>query len=451
MQEISGRRNYNGFNYKDYLKTKSIYGIVKSNNIKLLTKNNVNRIYKYSINIRDKIREKIKLNFTKEHASVLIALLIGDKSELEEDIANSFKTSGLSHVLAISGLHVSYIIIFINYLLSKLKISKKISSIFIIVFLIIYMIITSFAPSIVRASIMGIIILASNIFYRKPDFWTSISISFLTITIFNPFSILSTGLILSYVATISIVIFSKKISKSKNKIKQIAITSVSAQILLMPISINLFSVISIYFIIANVLITPILAIIITLGFILVITFFISNNICNPISYILDYILKAFILIPKYISNLPFAKIYISKLNSVNFILYYLIIFVLVFLKSCKLKQQNKVNLRRYEKNFLKNKTYKKILILFLVILISTNFIFKIYEVTDKTLKIYFIDVSQGDSTLIITPNKQSILIDGGDFNKDILLPYLLSRNIKKLDYIIISHFDSDHVRPGCLV
>ena len=149
MQEISGRRNYNGFNYKDYLKTKSIYGIVKSNNIKLLTKNNVNRIYKYSINIRDKIREKIKLNFTKEHASVLIALLIGDKSELEEDIANSFKTSSLSHVLAISGLHVSYIIIFINYLLSKLKISKKISSIFIIVFLIIYMIITSFAPSIV--------------------------------------------------------------------------------------------------------------------------------------------------------------------------------------------------------------------------------------------------------------------------------------------------------------
>ena len=219
----------------------------------------------------------------------------------------------------------------------------------------------------------------------------------------------------------------------------------------MPISINLFSVISIYFIIANVLITPILAIIITLGFILVITFFISNSICNPISYILDYILKAFILIPKYISNLPFSKIYISKLNSVNFILYYLIIFVLVFLKSCKLKQQNKVNLRRYEKNFLKNKTYKKILILFLVILISTNFIFKIYEVTDKTLKIYFIDVSQGDSTLIITPNKQSILIDGGDFNKDILLPYLLSRNIKKLDYIIISHFDSDHVRPGCLV
>ena len=74
----------------------------------------------------------------------------------------------------------------------------------------------------------------------------------------------------------------------------------------------------------------------------------------------------------------------------------------------------------------------------------------------KDLKVYFIDVSQGDSTLIITPRNKKILIDGGGnreedvFNvgEKILIPYLLNRKINKIDYMVISHFDSDHVRAG---
>ena len=70
------------------------------------------------------------------------------------------------------------------------------------------------------------------------------------------------------------------------------------------------------------------------------------------------------------------------------------------------------------------------------------------------LEIYFIDVGQGDSTLIVTPNDKTILIDGGgsttyDVGKNILIPYLLDRKIKKLDYVIVSHFDEDHVRSEC--
>ena len=69
------------------------------------------------------------------------------------------------------------------------------------------------------------------------------------------------------------------------------------------------------------------------------------------------------------------------------------------------------------------------------------------------MKIYFINVGQGDSTLIVIPNDKKVLIDGGgsenyDVGKNTLIPYLLDRKIQKLDYIIISHFDQDHVRPG---
>ena len=83
-------------------------------------------------------------------------------------------------------------------------------------------------------------------------------------------------------------------------------------------------------------------------------------------------------------------------------------------------------------------------------------VFQIIKVIPSDLKIYFIDVGQGDSCLIVTPKHKTILIDGGgnldndvyDVGKNTVIPYLLDRGITKLDYIIISHFDSDHVRTG---
>ena len=95
---------------------------------------------------------------------------------------------------------------------------------------------------------------------------------------------------------------------------------------------------------------------------------------------------------------------------------------------------------RYYQN--RNKVLSTILIIF-YILFTLNFI-------PKNLKIYFIDVGQGDSCLIVTPHNKKILIDGGgnenyDIGKNTLIPYLLARRIKRIDYIIISHFDTDHV------
>ncbi len=83
--------------------------------------------------------------------------------------------------------------------------------------------------------------------------------------------------------------------------------------------------------------------------------------------------------------------------------------------------------------------------------------FQIIKILPTNLKIYFIDVGQGDSTLIVTPKHKKILIDGGgsensesyDVGKNTLIPYLLDRGIKEIDYIFISHFDSDHVRTDC--
>lgn len=88
----------------------------------------------------------------------------------------------------------------------------------------------------------------------------------------------------------------------------------------------------------------------------------------------------------------------------------------------------------------------KIIICLLIVLILINFIIYIFP---QKLRIFFIDVGQGDSTLIITPDKKTVLIDGGgsdsfDVGEKVLLPYLLDRRILKIDYVLISHFDTDH-------
>ena len=150
--------------------------------------------------------------------------------------------------------------------------------------------------------------------------------------------------------------------------------------------------------------------------------------------------------------MPLTKIYVSTPQIYILVVYYFLIFILNYL----FKIYNLTNLNAFQKrikNLIQVFKYKiiqnkrmlrKILILFIVLLFILN-------VIPKNLKIYFIDIGQGDGTLIITPNNKKILIDGGgsessefDVGKSTLLPYLLARKVKKLDYVIISHFDQDH-------
>lgn len=173
--------------------------------------------------------------------------------------------------------------------------------------------------------------------------------------------------------------------------------------------------------------TPILGAVIILGFISLAIPFLPSfyyNILNLMLYIL-------IQIARLCSFLPFSNIKIITPDIFLVIMYYLII--MIFLNYHKLKKYIK----------------KKIILIFLlaIVLIQSYIL-----IVPSDLKIYFIDVGQGDSTLIVTPNKKTILIDGGgsesknfDVGNDVLIPYLLDRKIYKLDYILISHFDTDHV------
>lgn len=420
-------RNYKGYNYKQYLKTKKIIGTVELGKVKILKSSNGSFIH----NIQKYIRDTINGTLTDEEGNLLLAILLGDKDKLSEDIQESFKTSNLSHMLAVSGAHVSYIILGLTYVLQNSIIGKKNGKIVCIIFLLAFMAITNFTPSVTRACIMAILTLFSSIIYRKSDVYTNISVAALITLIFNPYSLLDLGFQLSYGGTIGIIIFIKRIQEKKsnskvvNYIKQMALVSIYANIIIIPIMMYHFNTVSFTFIISNIMASPILGIIVITGFLFIITSITVKPLTSLIAIFIKPILSILIKISQICSKLPFSNILVVTPYMFNVISYYAII-----LYCIKSKKNNKC----------------KIIICLLIVLILINFIIYIFP---QKLRIFFIDVGQGDSTLIITPDKKTVLIDGGgsdsfDVGEKVLLPYLLDRRILKVDYVLISHFDTDH-------
>ena len=441
-------RNYKGFDYSQYLKTLNIYGTIKVEESKIINKNQLSPILISINNIKEKMIDNANRNMPKRTANLLLGILIGERDNIQEDIIESFRTANLSHILAVSGAHTSYIILGITYLISKSKTPKRIGYIITIINLLIFIIITGASYSVVRACIMAIVVIGAKICYIKENFFTSICISLIIILIQNPFAINDIGLKLSFMGTAGIVIFNKSITnffiklKIKQKIAEALSVTFSAQLMIMPITILNFNTISLTFFISNILASPLLGIIIIFGFI---SIFISS-ILNPISKILFLILHIFlellILVSKVTEKIPGSSILVKTPNILFAIVYYILILLFNYFFVIK---QNPT--RRFHKKIIKiitikniKNAFKVIAVVFLIILLLT----RIVRIINPTLKIYFIDVGQGDSTLIVTPKNKKILIDGGEGKTNVLFQYLLDRRINKIDYIIISHFDSDH-------
>ena len=436
-------RNERGFNYKEYLKTLEIYGTVEINHYKVIKKGRINKLILYTARLKEILKSNIsKVIKKEENKNLLIAMILGDTEDLSEELKTDFLNSNLYHILSVSGGQVSNIIIGITILFRLLKIHKKIMDALCIVILIEFMFLTGLTPSIIRACIMCIINLISGLIIRRYDIANSLGISLLIILINNPFAINSLSVLLSYFGFLGIIVLGSFTIKEVNKVIKnnilryifnIVISSVAAQIFIFPIILYVFGTISLTFIFSNLLIIPLSTIITIIGLFIMI--------CPlPIFGFVEPLIELTINIVGFFSNIGISKIYCIIPNIKEIIIYYVMSIYLYYM------------LRRdyiYKiKHFFRK--YKKIIVLILVLSIGISFI---YKNIPKDLYINFIDVGQGDSTLITTQYNKKILIDGGgsefgstfDVGEKTLLPYLLKKKIHKVDCVIISHFDSDHV------
>lgn len=436
-------RNERGFNYKEYLKTLEIYGTVEINHYKVIKKGRINKLILYTARLKEILKSNISKVIKKaENKNLLIAMILGDTEDLSEELKTDFLNSNLYHILSVSGGQVSNIIIGITILFRLLKIHKKIMDVLCIVILIEFMFLTGLTPSIIRACIMCIISLISGLIIRRYDIANSLGISLLIILINNPFAINSLSVLLSYFGFLGIIVLGSFTIKEVNKviknnilryILNIVISSVAAQIFIFPIILYIFGTISLTFIFSNLLIIPLSTVITIIGLFIMICPLQIFGFVEPL-------IELTINIVGFFSNIGISKIYCIIPNIKEIITYYVMSLYLYYM----LRRDYIYKIMHFFRK------YKKIIVIILLLSIGTSYIYKNIQ---KDLYINFIDVGQGDSTLITTQFNKKILIDGGgsefgstfDVGEKTLLPYLLKKKIHKLDYVVISHFDSDHV------
>ncbi len=416
LETLANNTIPNTFNYKDYLYHKKINYILKIDRIKKV-KINKNILLKAKNYILKRI-ENTKYN------SYLYAFILGKSSYIDNESYRDYKINGVTHLFALSGLHVSLFSNIILFILNKLKLNEKVSFIITSIFLIFFSFIASFTPSILRATIFFILSSLNKIYYTfiKPK---NILILTFNILVFkSPFYIFDTGFILSFTITYFILLLNENITIRGN-IKSILIVSILSFLSSLPIIINLSYEINIIGFINNILFIPLVTNII-FPFSLIVV------IIPKLSYILFILTTIMETISKYSSNLLNITFYFEKLSKLEIIIYYIL---LIF-------------------SIKKNKKLLYFLFIFIIILyLKPNL--------DKNTYVYFIDVSQGDSALIVTKNNKSILIDTGgklsyktdewkqknkEFNlmTSSIIPFFKSIGLKKIDYLLITHGDADH-------
>lgn len=408
FQEPQKARNYKGFNYKQYLKTQKIYGTVKASSVKVLEKKRANKVMQFSNFVFLQIKDNIEKTYSQNISPIILGVMLGFTEQIDENVKQDFSTSNVSHVLAVSGMHISYIIVLITNSTQKI-LGKRKSKIIASIVLMAYMFITGFSVSVVRASIMGILSCMAFVVYRKSDTLNNISIAVLITLINNPYSIISVSFALTYGGTIGIIYFKTivekiiknikvrnrkwkyvflRIQRKCEKIIEVISVSISAQIVIAPIMILNFNSIGIGFLLTNLLLSIVIGIIVMGGFIQILVSFISIN--------AGFAFAKLVEIPTY------GLLLISKIDVGNFkvvtpdlyqvILYYLIIFIfrnlyfIFHLKNCNTSQKrikNTIYLIKYKlRPYFRRIAGGLMAVLFAVIIISK---------IPHDLEIYFID------------------------------------------------------------
>jgi competence protein ComEC len=310
-----------------------------------------------------------------------------------------FRDTGTMHILAVSGFNVSFVVFILFFILRAFYVNKKISALISIIFVVFFAAITGFSPSVVRASIMAVIVLLGIIIERDTDIFNSIAFSALLILLISPLDLFDVGFQLSYVATVGIVYFTPFImDKLKFLPKWLSGSigvSIGAQIFIIPLLINYFNRLSIVSIITNIFIIPIVGLITVLGFI---TFFLSFFL--PLARLLGFInwffLTLLVEIVRILSSIHYASVLVPSISFIQIILYYSVI----------------IYVRNYSVFLMK---WKILIIstLFITFFINSRDGFIHPKNSDGTLKITFLNLRGAYCQYVEFPDKTNMLIGGG--------------------------------------
>ena len=436
------QKNFGEFNYELYLARGKIFtylNIWQERNIWKIGEDNSNYLSSFSLSARDKIKEVTKQILPQPYNYLLIGMLLGEKGFIPPDLKEVFAEAGIMHILAVSGLHVGIIAFALAALLNMLRLPKKLKLFTLVLILLIYASITGYRPSVLRATIMFIMLIGGKLINRDRNLNISLFFAAFLILLLNPLTLYDAGFLLSFIVTFFIINLSPILQELYSKIivwiKTPLAISTAAWIGIFPLSAYYFNKVSIISIVSNIFIIPLTGIAVILGFV---TFFIGllsiplAGVIANINYLVLYLIT---LAAKSFSLLPFAFAYVAQPSIVMIVLYYLTVFFIIEIF--------------YKKNLSPETKKRAVFITLSVILLII--IVQVFYLPDN-LKVNFINVGEGDCILIEAPNKINILIDGGgtpqsnfDVGGKTVIPYLRRKGIDTINLLVLTHPHLDHL------
>ena len=399
LERIDSNTNFNLFNYKEYQNNNNIFYKLYINKYKKI--GSANDMF---LNIKNNIIKRI--NKLKSH-SYLRVFILGEKNEIDSNVLSKYKQCGIIHLFSISGMHISFLVDIFNKLFRKNNLKRDCFGIGFLLFY--YKLIESI--SLLRCIIHLLIKKVNLILDIKIDKKLLLFIELLIILIIKPNAIYNIGFYYSFIISSTLSIMSYKITKTKNNFLKTFYISFISFLVSLPLNLYSYSEINILSIINNMICVPFVSFIVFPLSVLTLIF-------TYLDKLLFYLILFFEQLTNILSNWNIILIF-HKPSIIVIIFYYISIFLLLYNK----------------------RIYLPILVI-LIIHYNYNFIFR-----EKYVMV--LDVSQGDSILYHNSNTNILVDTGGIYKRDIVdnitIPILKSLGIRKLDYLIITHGDFDHM------
>ena len=307
----------------------------------------------YFVELEDVKSTKIEDNFLEKYLQTIFnraeedysygikninrAILLGDNTRIKKDLKDKIRYIGLSHIFAMSGLHIGLVIAIFYFIFNKTIKNKKLIEVLLLISITLYYISVKESPSFTRAYIMAIVYLLGKLFYEKVDLGKTLFISAIVSSLINPTVIFSVSFQLSYGAMIAIIYifpYIRKINYKKLKILDYILFTITIQIFLMPITVYYFNTIQFLALISNLMLLPLASFYITINYVaLFLENFYLSFLLKPVIEILYKILIYFI---DFFSELPYLSVEYESKD----LIYIYIIFLVIIISYRNYKNNN---------------------------------------------------------------------------------------------------------------
>lgn len=440
--------NEGQFDKQAFEKTKRVLFTLKNTKIEVLD-GRYDKLSQTLFLCRRICGEKLGIVFEKEDAGILSAMLLGDKAELDEETKGWYQAGGISHVLAISGLHISMIGMAIYRLFRKFGVPFFLCAFVSGLLMVLYAVFTGAGIATCRAVIMFLVFLGSQYLGRTYDLLCALSLAVILLLLWQPLLLFSAGFQMSVLAVAAIGVIHPVIQECYGKRVS---AGISIQLVLVPCILWHYFTVSLYGVILNLAVIPLLPAVIAGGLLARLLSFLWPAAAMAAGMPVHWLLMLYQTLCEWADKLPLSQITAGRPPIWAVSGYYVILLAGVkLLHRCL--EQKKQKLRPVRKNSgdrdERYRVYTRCLyIVFPLLLMMGMGNLHYHKFSGLTLS--FLDVGQGDSIFIENENGVAMLCDGGSSSagkvgKYCILPFLKYHGLSRLDYVFLTHMDADHI------